>query len=43
MSRRRNLVVGEGLAASALASAKWKSAHAAEEAPKTGEFLFVQT
>jgi hypothetical protein len=40
---RRNLVVGAALAASALASAKWKPADAAEEAPKTGEFLFVQT
>jgi hypothetical protein len=36
-------VVGAALAASATASAKWKPAHAAEEAPKMGEFLFVQT
>jgi hypothetical protein len=43
MNTRRKFVVGAAIAASALASTKWKPAHAAEEAPKMGEFLFVQS
>jgi len=42
MTTRRRFVVGGVIAASALAT-KWNSAHAAEEAPKMGEFLFVQS
>jgi hypothetical protein len=43
MTTRRKFVVGAALAASAAASAKWKPAYGAEEAPKMGEFLFVQS
>jgi len=39
----RNVLAGAAVATSALASMKWNRANAAEEAPKMGEFLFVQT
>src|SRR5215475_799028 len=42
MTTRRKFVASGVIAASALAT-KWNSAHAAEEAPKMGEFLFVQS
>lgn len=43
MTTRRNFLAGAAVATSALASAKWNRANAAEEVPKMGEFLFVQT
>ena len=43
MTTRCKLVVGLALAASGLASTKLKPAHAVEEPPKMGEFLFVRS
>jgi hypothetical protein len=43
MSTRRKFVVGGTLAASALVATRLRPASSAEEAPKMGEFLFVQS
>ncbi|MGY4401841.1 hypothetical protein [Bradyrhizobium sp. USDA 3315] len=43
MATRRKFLAGAAVATSALASTKWNRARAAGEAPKMGEFLFVQT
>jgi hypothetical protein len=43
MSTRRKFLAGAAVAASAVTAARWKPANAVEEAPKMGEFLFVQS
>jgi hypothetical protein len=43
MTTRRKFVVGGAIATSALAALKSNLSLAAEEAPKMGEFLFVQS
>jgi hypothetical protein len=43
MITRRELLAGAAMATSGLASADWNRANAAEESPKMGQFLFVQT
>jgi len=43
MTTRRKFIVGGTIVASALAATKLDAAYAAEEAPKMGEFLFVQS